>query len=132
MTTARGPARAAALAVAGAGLLLLGACAGPPQEGRELEVPGGDPEAGRAAYLEYGCASCHATPDVPSVRMGVGADLDDLSDRLYLAGQVPNRPEELIRWIQHPQDVVPGNLMPDLGVTDQDARDIAAFLYDIP
>lgn len=113
-------------------LLVLGACTPPPQQARDLEVPGGDAERGRVVYLEYGCASCHATPDVPSVRKGVGPDLDELPDRLYLAGQIPNRPEELIRWIRHPQQIVPGTLMPDLGVTEQDARDIAAFLYTAP
>lgn len=113
-------------------LLILGACTPAPQQARDLEVTGGDADRGRIVYLEYGCASCHATPDVPSVRQGVGPDLDELPDRLYLAGQVPNRPEELIRWIRHPQQIVPGTLMPDLGVTEQDARDIAAFLYTAP
>lgn len=118
------------VAAALAGLLTLAACGTPERDDPALEIPGGDPEAGRTAFLEYGCAACHAAPDVPSVREGVGEDLTDLADRLYLSGAVPNRPEELIRWIQHPQHVVPGTLMPDLGVTDQDARDIAAFLYE--
>lgn len=113
-----------------AGLTLtLAACHTPPHD-REVTVQGGDPETGQVRFLEYGCASCHAVQGVPSVREGVGQNLHDFSNRLYLAGQQPNRPEELIRWIQHPQHVVPGTLMPDLGVTDQDARDIAAFLYE--
>ena len=37
----------------------------------------------------------------------------------------------MIRWIQRPQDVDPKNVMPNMGVTDQDARDIAAYLYTL-
>lgn len=92
-------------------------------------VTGGDAAAGRAAITQYGCASCHAIPDVPSVTNGMGPDLDHWADQLYIAGQVPNRPEELIRWIRDPQALVPGTAMPNSGVTEQEARDIAAYLY---
>ena len=118
----------AVLALAAGSLVVLAACAPGEVDEREL-VLGGDPERGRAAILQYGCTSCHAIPGVPSVEDGVGPDLDDLDDQRYLAGQVPNRPEELIRWLQDPQAVEPGTLMPDMGVSEQDARDIATYLY---
>jgi cytochrome c1 len=35
------------------------------------------------------------------------------------------------RWIQHPQQVAPGNGMPDLGISDIQARDISAYLYTL-
>jgi cytochrome c1 len=34
----------------------------------------------------------------------------------------------MIRWIQSPQEIAPGNAMPDMGLSDRDARDITAFL----
>jgi cytochrome c len=115
----------AALALA----VLLTACgARGAAEGEQL-VPDGDAARGQEVIRQYGCTGCHAVPGVASVDDGVGPDLHDLSDERYLAGQVPNRPEELIRWLQDPQDVEPGTLMPDMGVTEQDARDIAAYLY---
>ena len=117
-----------ALATVGAALLLLTACAQP--DPATSRVPDGDPQRGRELVVQYGCASCHALPDVPSVENGVGPDLHDLENRRYIAGQVPNRPEELVRWIRNPQAVVPGTAMPDVGVTEEDARDIAAYLYD--
>jgi cytochrome c2 len=45
---------------------------------------------------------------------------------------VPNTPENLMRWIRRPSDVVPGTAMPVLGLSEQDAKDIAAFLYSLP
>jgi cytochrome c1 len=37
----------------------------------------------------------------------------------------------MMRWIQHPQHVEKGNVMPEMGVTETDARDITAFLYTL-
>ncbi|GAA1146046.1 c-type cytochrome [Nesterenkonia lutea] len=122
-------ARTAAMILALAGTAVLSAC-GTAEEAEPRPVPGGDPEAGRAAILEYGCASCHVIDDVDSVASSFGPDLTDFGEELYIAGQLPNRPEELIRWIQTPQEIQPGTAMPNMGVTEQDARDIAAFLYD--
>ena len=51
--------------------------------------------------------------------------------RTYVAGQVPNTPDFLVRWLEAPQAIEPGTAMPDLGVTPKDARDIAAYLYTI-
>ena len=42
-----------------------------------------------------------------------------------------NTPANLVRWIREPQAVVPGNAMPDMGVSEADARDIAAYLYTL-
>jgi cytochrome c len=49
--------------------------------------------------------------------------------RQYLAGRLPNTPDNMARWIQHPQSISPGNVMPELGVGDAEARDIVAYLY---
>jgi cytochrome c1 len=51
--------------------------------------------------------------------------------RVYLAGRVPNTPADMMRWIQHPQELERGTAMPDMNVTDSDARDIAAYLYTL-
>lgn len=96
-----------------------------------IDVPGGDAESGRAAIQRYGCMSCHTVPGVPGAHGTVGPPLTDFGNRSYIAGILPNNPENLIHWIQHPQDVLPGNAMPELGVTDSDARDIAAYLYTL-
>ena len=92
-------------------------------------VPGGNPERGEVAVRRYGCAACHTLPDVRSALGQVGPDLEDVGTRMFIAGQLPNTPENLIRWIQEPQEIRPETAMPDLGVTEAEARDIAAYLY---
>jgi cytochrome c1 len=37
----------------------------------------------------------------------------------------------LITWLRDPQAIVPGNAMPNMGLQDQQARDIAAYLYTL-
>ncbi len=61
----------------------------------------------------------------------VGPPLDDWSERRFIAGSFPNEPEMLVQWIRFPQAIEPGNAMPNMGVTEQDARDISAYLYTL-
>jgi len=94
-------------------------------------MTGGEPDRGRAGLRKYGCASCHTIPGVRGAEGLVGPPLVHIASRTYLAGDLPNTPENLLRWIRHPQDVRRPNAMPDMGVTAQDARDIAAYLYTL-
>jgi cytochrome c1 len=92
-------------------------------------VTGGDPTRGRAAVARYGCGGCHVIPGIPGAQGRVGPPLTEFGERAYVAGRLPNAPEALVRWIRDPQAVSPGTAMPDLGVTEPHARDIAAYLY---
>ena len=49
--------------------------------------------------------------------------------RAYIAGELTNTPENVVRWIMDPQAIEPGTVMPDLGLTEAEARDVAAHLY---
>ena len=110
--------------------LLLGGCREEP--GSPLrEVAGGDAERGRAALASYGCGGCHTIPGVAGARARVGPPLTNFADRHYVAGKLANQPEHLVRWIRDPQAVSPGTAMPDLGVTEPAARDMAAYLYTL-
>lgn len=94
-------------------------------------VPGGDPTRGKAQILVYGCGSCHVIPGVSGARGLVGPPLTQFAQRAYIAGEVPNNGEFLVRWISVPQAIEPGTVMPNLGVTEGQARDIAAYLYTL-
>lgn len=51
--------------------------------------------------------------------------------RTIIAGKLSNAPGNMVRWLRDPQAVVPGNAMPDQDLTEQEARDIAAYLYTL-
>jgi cytochrome c len=94
-------------------------------------VPGGDAHRGPALIKSLGCAGCHTVPGVRGATGNVGPPLTRFGDRTYVAGMLRNTPDNLIRWIRDPQGVVPGNAMPNMGVSAADARDIAAYLYTL-
>jgi cytochrome c1 len=94
-------------------------------------VPGGDPGRGEVAIRSYGCGACHVIPGIRGARGMVGPPLTGFAQRIYIAGEVTNTPEHLVTWIQVPQSIEPGTAMPNLGVTEQQARDIAAYLYTL-
>lgn len=96
---------------------------------REYEVEGGDPEQGPRAVVKYGCGGCHQIAGIPTARGKVGPPLSSMGERAFIAGSLPNTPENLVLWIMEPQEVEPGTAMPDLRVTESDARSIAAYLY---
>lgn len=111
--------------------LAVAACGEPGSHQTARRLTGGDPERGRAAILRHGCATCHTIPGVPGADGKVGPSLAGLAQRTSLAGRLPNEPDELVRWIRHPQRVEPGNLMPDMGLDEREARDVAAYLYTL-
>ncbi|HKG21319.1 MAG TPA: cytochrome C [Blastocatellia bacterium] len=94
-------------------------------------LTGGDPVKGRTAIRTYGCDSCHTIPGVRGATSLVGPPLNRMADRGYIGGVLPNTPENMIRWIQDPQGVDHLTAMPNVGVTDSDARDIAGYLYTL-
>ena len=111
-------------------LLLLGALACGGGEGSHiLATTGGDAVSGEAAIAKFGCGSCHVIPGVERARGLVGPPLTDFASRSYIAGRISNTAQNLEAWIRVPDSVEPGTVMPTLGVSREEARDIAAYLY---
>jgi cytochrome c2 len=125
-----GRGRALILILSLGGALVLAACGQLAGGELEVEVPGGDPVAGRAALIAYNCMTCHAIPGIRGPESYVGPPLTAWAKREYIAGTLPNTPEQLIAWIVNPQAIEPGTVMPTLGVTPEEARDMAAYLYE--
>lgn len=114
-------------------LSLLVAC-DPARKNRIDEIrrtTGGDPSAGRETLRKYGCQTCHTIPGVQDAKALVGPPLDHWSKRVYIAGEIPNTPDNLKKWLQHPTKIEPKTAMPEMGVGDQDSADIAAYLYSL-
>jgi cytochrome c len=92
-------------------------------------ITGGDPARGEAMFIEYGCGSCHSVANVRTAVGKVGPPLDGIAARVIIGGHLANTSANMQRWIRDPQQVSPGTAMPDLNVSQGDARDISAFLY---
>lgn len=92
---------------------------------------GGNSAAGKELIVSKGCGACHVIPGIPGARGLVGPPLYFYGRRTIIAGELPNTPDNLVRWIKDPKQVEPGTAMPDLNVNDQQARDIAAYLYTL-
>lgn len=96
-----------------------------------VDVPQGDAEHGSRLLAEYGCGGCHVIPGVQGARGLVGPPLNRLGARVYIAGRLTNTPENLAAWIRHPQEIDPETAMPDLGVSEQNAWHMVAYLYTL-
>lgn len=94
-------------------------------------VPGGDPAQGREAIRRYGCTACHVVPGIRGAEAHVGPPLSNFAKRSYIGGVAPNTTANLILWIQSPQAISEETAMPPLGVSEQEARDMAAYLYTL-
>lgn len=92
---------------------------------------GGNAARGKELIRAYGCGSCHSIPRVPGAEAIVGPNLQGIGARAYIAGVLPNTPENMIRWIMDPPSVDDKTAMPNLHVAATQARDIAAYLYTL-
>jgi len=112
-------------------LALAGAACGSAEPANPPQLPEGNAEAGLQAIADFGCGGCHVVPGLRGVNGTVGPPLTDFGRRHYIAGMLPNNADNLTQWILDPQSVNPGTAMPDVGVTEQQARDIAAYLLSL-
>lgn len=99
--------------------------------GETSAATGGNPRRGVALIARYGCGSCHAIPGIAGADGLVGPPLDRIGSRVFIAGVRRNTPASMIAWLEDPQAIVPGNAMPNMGLDEQEARDVAAYLYTL-
>jgi cytochrome c len=99
------------------------------QRQRAEVLTGGHAAHGQVLFSAKGCGGCHTLSGVAQASGMVGPPLDGIAQRAIIAGKLVNKPDNLARWIRAPQRIDPGNAMPNLPMSEQDARDIAAFLY---
>jgi cytochrome c len=98
--------------------------------GQHQQVPGASVSAGKDLIAHYGCGACHQIGGVDSANGHVGPSLKNFQKAIpFIVGKLPNTPDNVARWIQNPQSILPNGIMPNLGVKPQEARDIAAYLY---
>ncbi|WP_414474518.1 c-type cytochrome [Microvirga sp. M2] len=86
---------------------------------------------GQVAIQQYACPACHVILGIRGPDAQVGPPLEGLAARIYPAGVLLNTPANMITWLRNPQEVKPLSAIPNLGVSERDARDIAAYLYTL-
>jgi cytochrome c1 len=105
------------------------ACDGPPD--RTPTVGDADTARGRQLVSAKGCVACHSFPDVKWPRGGLGPSLEGFGRQGLIAGRLPNQPGVLMQFIRNAPALVPGTAMPATSMTDQEARDVAAYLLTL-
>lgn len=116
--------------IAAGSIMMLNAC-GDAHARDSVAVNGGSAERGKAVIQHYGCNACHAIAGFPDPSVTVAAPVTGIADRGYVAGTLPTTPENLVLWIRFPRKVKPETAMPDLGVSESEARDVVAYLYSL-
>ncbi|MBB3527149.1 c-type cytochrome [Rhizobium sp. 268] len=89
----------------------------------------GDPSRAAVIFRRYGCSGCHTIPGIDGADGKVGGDLSGLRERVYIAGVLNNSADNLVGWIVTPQSYSPKTAMPTTGISEKEARDLAAYLY---
>lgn len=118
---------AVTLGIAGAVVTLTTACS--PSGRSPASI--GDARQGAQIVEREACGSCHIIPGKAGGIGLVGPSLKGIGERAVIAGYLPNTPAEMVRWLKSPQSVLPRSIMPDMGLTDRQAADVAAYLYTL-
>ena len=91
----------------------------------------GNSRHGAQLIARSGCGTCHEIPGISGADGHVGPPLDHMAERTMIAGFLPNTPDNMRAWIKDPQAIGPGNAMPNMELKDDEAKDIAAYLYTL-
>ena len=89
----------------------------------------GDASKAPASLRRFGCSGCHEIPGISGADGKVGGSLSDLRKRVYIGGVLNNTSDNLIQWIVSPPKFSPRTAMPVTGISEAEARDVAAYLY---
>lgn len=112
-------------------LLPLILCACQPDKPYPPAVQGGNPQRGQVLLAQFQCGSCHRIPDVAAAHGKAAPSLAEFALHSYIAGRWPNQQANLVRWITTPRSMDPSTMMPPMGVSADDARHMAAYLYTL-
>ncbi|MBI4495237.1 MAG: cytochrome c oxidase subunit II [Chloroflexi bacterium] len=91
----------------------------------------GKAQEGAQVFARSACVGCHTVAGTPA-QGKIGPNLTHVGSRTSLAGAVlDNTPENLARWLRDPQEVKPGNQMPNLHLSDVDIEALVAYLESL-
>jgi cytochrome c len=98
--------------------------------GAPVVEPGSPAAEGQQIIASKPCVGCHTIPGIPGANGTVGPNLAGVASRTKIAGGAVdnNGPDDLKAWIMNPPAKKPGTAMPNLGLTDDEATKIVAYL----
>ena len=109
--------------------VVLVSCAEPDHPPRE--IAGADAQRGLELIRQTGCAACHDIPGVRWPKGRSGPALEGLAGRPILAGGLPNQPDVMVAFLRDAPSLVAGTAMPPMPLNEDEARDVAAYLYSL-
>ena len=122
--------RALLLLTGAAAIACAAGCAAPAARAMAV-VPGGDAERGAEVIRARECGTCHRIPGIRNADGLAAPPLDWMARRTYIAGRAPNNPETMVLWVRAPETIDPATAMPNLGLSAQQSRDVAAYLFTL-
>jgi cytochrome c oxidase subunit II len=86
---------------------------------------------GQTVFMHNACINCHTISGTAATGR-FGPDLTHLASRDTIAsGPIENTPENLRKWIEDPNTMKPGSLMPAMHLNDHDLDVITAYLTQL-
>jgi cytochrome c oxidase subunit 2 len=98
---------------------------------RQPAAPDEQVAAGRRVFETTACLNCHAVAGTPA-NGRFGPDLTHLMSRDTIAsGAAANTRDNLRRWIEEPDAIKPGSLMPAMKVADAELDALVAYMLSL-
>ncbi|GIW81710.1 MAG: hypothetical protein KatS3mg105_3517 [Gemmatales bacterium] len=107
------------------------------QQELHARLPGADNIfRGKQLVVEHGCLGCHKYRGRGGI---IGPDLTHVGDKTVHDFDFKNIPKHFKRTVEDwmfahfksPQAVIPNTLMPEMGLTDDEARDLTAYMLSL-
>lgn len=110
-------------------ILLAGGCDDTNKDARAPVLDNAVAARGAALIRDRACGSCHTISGIDRADGSIGPPLNNWSERAYIAGKLPNNSDNLVLWLTDTHRVAPDTAMPELDLTEREARHIAAYLF---
>jgi len=100
------------------------------QQAAPVESPDPLAQKGREIFTQSACVGCHTVQGISAGQLG--PNLTHFGSRkMFAGGLYPSTPENLVRWVEHPEHLKPGVLMPTLGISGEQSKALAAYLLSL-